>query len=103
MAAVFANFLNHSPAGTEPVGAIGEKASEPDSAQGSAMVGNEIGESEEVGEAAFWSEASESFSWQQMAHLQDVEGFVANSPMNLVNDSVWSSFDFSGFEIFSRS
>ena len=63
----------------------------------------------DVGEHLFWSgttadaveaEAMPSFTWQPTPHnLQELENFT---PTNLAND-IWNSFDFSGFEIFSRS
>ncbi|KAL5560393.1 hypothetical protein UlMin_036604 [Ulmus minor] len=76
-------------------------------------VGNEIsefelsdllGDDQEVAEDVFnWSDSSEAmasnFTWQPMVNLQELESFPSSNPMN----DFWSSFDFSGFEVFSTS
>ncbi|CAB4319660.1 unnamed protein product [Prunus armeniaca] len=77
-----------------------------------------LGNDDQVVQDVFWSDdaattssltsSTASFSWQPMVHLQDLDYSLPSDddhmkiPTNLCSDN-WSSFDFSGFEVFSRS
>jgi hypothetical protein len=62
---------------------------------------------DEVAQDVLWSDAATlpNLMWQPMLQLQELESFQSNDQLrnstNLISDS-WSSFDLSGFVVFSR-